>query len=79
MIKKVSCDNCISLREQAKHKGADPHAFDAANVHTDCFVVSGSKVLEGYGKYIVIAVGQKSFNGCIMMGTLFDHLPTPGP
>ncbi|KAH8109562.1 calcium-translocating P-type ATPase [Phellopilus nigrolimitatus] len=35
--------------------------------HTDCFVVSGSKVLEGVGSYVVIAVGVKSFNGRIMM------------
>ena len=31
-------------------------------------MISGSKVLEGVGKYVVIAVGQKSFNGRIMMG-----------
>ncbi len=37
--------------------------------HTDCFIVSGSKVLEGVGKYVVVAVGTKSFNGRIMMGT----------
>lgn len=37
-------------------------------VHTDCFVISGSKVLEGVGKYVVVAVGTKSFNGRIMMG-----------
>jgi P-type Ca2+ transporter type 2C len=36
--------------------------------HTDCFVVSGSKVLEGVGSYVVISVGTKSFNGRIMMG-----------
>jgi len=37
--------------------------------HTDCFVVSGSKVLEGVGCYVVISVGTKSFNGRIMMGS----------
>jgi Ca2+-transporting ATPase len=36
--------------------------------HTDCFLVSGSKVLEGVGSYVVVAVGTKSFNGRIMMG-----------
>lgn len=39
--------------------------------HTDCFMVSGSKVLEGVGSYVVIAVGTKSFNGRIMMGSFF--------
>ena len=34
----------------------------------DCFAVSGSKVLEGVGSYVVVAVGTKSFNGRIMMG-----------
>ncbi|KAG6874564.1 hypothetical protein C0992_007467 [Termitomyces sp. T32_za158] len=32
-------------------------------VNTDCFVFSGSKVLEGVGSYVVIAVGTKSFHG----------------
>ena len=70
-IKKVVYDECMSLREQARHEGVDEHGFDSAHVHTDCFLVSGTKVLEGYGKYVVIAVGQKSFNGRIMMGTSF--------
>jgi len=38
--------------------------------HADCFILSGSKVLEGIGKYVVVAVGTKSFNGRIMMGAL---------
>jgi hypothetical protein len=42
--------------------------------HTDCFMVSGSKVLEGIGRYVVVAVGTKSFNGRIMMGQLFVHV-----
>ena len=74
-IKKVGYDDCISLREQAKRDGVDVHAFDAPNAHTDCFMVSGSKILEGYGKYVIIAVGQKSFNGRIMMGTLLKFFP----
>jgi len=71
-IKKVGFGECVSLREQAKREGADVHAFDAPNAHTDCFMISGSKILEGYGKYVVIAVGQKSFNGRIMMGAFFE-------
>ena len=38
--------------------------------HTDCFVISGSKVLEGVGRYVVVAVGTKSYNGRIMMGMI---------
>ena len=57
-IKKLSFDECIANRESA---------------HTDCFVISGSKVLEGVGKYVVVAVGTKSFNGRIMMGMSYFH------
>ena len=74
-IKKVSYDDCIMLREQAKHEGADAHGFNAPDAHTDCFMVSNAKVLEGYGKYVVIAVGQKSFNGRITMGTSLGNPP----
>jgi P-type Ca2+ transporter type 2C len=45
-----------------------------ALAHTDCFMVSGSKVLEGVGRYVVVAVGTKSFNGRIMMGLFFIHM-----
>jgi Ca2+-transporting ATPase len=33
----------------------------------DCFLLSGSKVLEGVGTYVVTGVGQNSFHGKIMM------------
>jgi P-type Ca2+ transporter type 2C len=35
----------------------------------DCFLLSGSKVQEGVGTYAVIAVGERSFNGRILMGS----------
>jgi magnesium-transporting ATPase (P-type) len=74
-IKKVAYDDCIALRELTRREGTDVHGFGVANARTDCFMVSGSKVLEGYGKYVVIAVGQKSFNGRIMMGTQLGSSP----
>ncbi|KAF9647966.1 calcium-translocating P-type ATPase [Thelephora ganbajun] len=77
VIKKAYYEDCIALREQAKREGADARGFDATDAHTDCFVISGSKVLEGYGKYVVIAVGQKSFNGRIIMALRGDPDPTP--
>lgn len=69
-IKKVSFDECMALKQKAEESGAgggDAHGV-AGLGHTDCFVVSGSKVLEGVGSYVVVAVGTKSFNGRIMMG-----------
>lgn len=62
-IKKISYDECIALRDHH-----DPPS------HTDCFIVSGSKVLEGVGRYVVVAVGTKSFNGRIMMGNWIRYI-----
>lgn len=78
-IKKVPFHECISLRNLAKEKGATggEEAFHGHSSHTDCFMISGSKVLEGYGKYVVIAVGIKSFNGRIMMALRGDTENTP--
>lgn len=58
-----------SGQEEGAGKGAGGRE---ALKHTDCFVVSGSKVLEGVGKYVVVAVGETSFNGRIMMSTCYD-------
>lgn len=38
----------------------------------DCFLISGSKVLEGVGRYVVTCVGRNSFHGRIMM-CKFSH------
>ncbi|KAJ7483301.1 E1-E2 ATPase-domain-containing protein, partial [Mycena latifolia] len=64
-IRKLSYDECMALR------GTD------GACHTDCFVVSGSKVLEGVGKYVVVAVGTKSFNGRIMLALREDAHTAP--
>ncbi|KAJ7931426.1 Ca-transporting ATPase [Mycena leptocephala] len=64
-IKKVTYNECIALR------GSE------GGSHTDCFIVSGSKVLEGVGRYVVVAVGTKSFNGRIMMALRGDAANTP--
>jgi Ca2+-transporting ATPase len=64
-IKKASYNDCLLLKTPGGVHGTSQYV----SAHTDCFVVSGSKVLEGVGSYIVVAVGTKSFNGRIMMGT----------
>ncbi|KAH7342030.1 calcium-translocating P-type ATPase [Rhizoctonia solani] len=67
-IKKVTYEEC-----QAEVKGLKPG--DKAKL--DCFIVSGSKVLEGVGQYVIIAVGPKSFNGRIMAALSGDTESTP--
>jgi Ca2+-transporting ATPase len=71
-IKKVSYHEVLDLLHKARGSGQDPNAG-----HTDCFVISGSKVLEGVGRYVVVAVGTKSFNGRIMSALLSDTENTP--
>jgi Ca2+-transporting ATPase len=77
-IKKAPYSTCLALKNaqnsarlgddgtiegKPKHPGPLPHSS-----HTDCFIISGSKVLEGVSQYIVVAVRTKSFNGRIIMG-----------
>jgi Ca2+-transporting ATPase len=74
-IKKASCTDCLVLKSlngvhtEGGALGGEQHSkAQHVSTHMDCFVVSGSKVLEGVGSYVVVAVGTKSFNGRIMMG-----------
>lgn len=60
-IKKFSYEECMKEKE-----GLEP----GKNAKKDCFMISGAKVLEGMGEYVVIAVGKTSFNGRIMMSEL---------
>ena len=45
--------------------------------HKSCFMISGSKVLEGMGQFVVIAVGPMSFNGKLMMSLRQEPENTP--
>ncbi|KZT01381.1 calcium-translocating P-type ATPase [Laetiporus sulphureus 93-53] len=77
-IRKISYDEAIAMRNERMHGESGPVAHGHHHQgHSDCFMVSGSKVLEGYGSYVVIAVGTKSFNGRIMMALRGDTENTP--
>ncbi|KAG1821813.1 Ca-transporting ATPase [Suillus subaureus] len=78
-IKKASYADCLALKQALSGVRAEGGALGGEHVstHTDCFVVSGSKVLEGVGSYLVVAVGTKSFNGRIMMALRTDTEHTP--
>ena len=66
-IKKAPYSYCIERRNMQSPQKEGPSMS-----HTDCFIISGSKVLEGIGCYVVVTVGTKSFNGRIMMGMFFQ-------
>ncbi|EKG21343.1 ATPase P-type H+ transporting proton pump [Macrophomina phaseolina MS6] len=66
-MKKTGGDQVIRLLEQghSKHQDLDP------------FIISGSKVLEGVGTYLVTSVGVNSSYGKILMAMRQDPEPTP--
>ena len=49
---------------EAKARGENP-----GEVKKDPFLVSGSRVMEGVGAYVAVAVEERSFNGRTMMGS----------
>ncbi|GAA97755.1 hypothetical protein E5Q_04434, partial [Mixia osmundae IAM 14324] len=67
-IKKDSYNNLV---ERRRGKGSSATGKD------DCFLLSGSKVVEGQGRYLVASVGQHSFNGKIMMSLQGESENTP--
>jgi P-type Ca2+ transporter type 2C len=83
-IKKLSHQECITLRDRHHTEfDPESSVGDSESTiglqrnnssgldllgHTDCYVVSGNKVIEGVGSYLVIAIGMKSFNSHIMIG-----------
>lgn len=75
-IKKAPYSTCLALKNALNTVrpgedgtiGGQPKPALPSSSHMDCFVISGSKVLEGVGQYVIVAVGTKSFNGRIMMG-----------
>ncbi|KDN51974.1 calcium-translocating P-type ATPase [Tilletiaria anomala UBC 951] len=70
MIRKVPFDDCL--------RDLDAHRASAGKLpNRDCFLISGARVLEGVGEYVVIAVGPNSFNGKLLMSLRSDTEVTP--
>ncbi len=68
LIKKASYEDCVAERNALKEGG---------KLKKDCFMISGSKIADGVGEYLVVAVGRKSFNGRLMMALQGDAEATP--
>ena len=64
-IRKTSYAECVERRESGE------------GGKSDCFVLSGGKVVEGSGRYLVTAVGQRSQYGRLMMALQGDPENTP--
>ncbi|KAF8267739.1 hypothetical protein EI94DRAFT_1729725 [Lactarius quietus] len=90
-IKKLSYEECLALRDTELGPGgpsidgesvgvsqrkANPSGLESLG-HADCFIVSGSKVLEGVGSYVVMTVGARSLSGRVMMALPRESENTP--
>lgn len=76
-VRKASYEDCMAEHNDIlKQRAANPDE-KISDLKKDPFLISGSKVLEGVGVYVVIAVGERSFNGRIMMGLRGDTPATP--
>ncbi|KZV94727.1 calcium-translocating P-type ATPase [Exidia glandulosa HHB12029] len=74
----IQCDESSATGETHAIKKIPYEACkDSESDKEDCFLISGSKVLEGTGTYILIAIGSKSSYGRIMMALQGDTENTP--
>ncbi|GAA5852031.1 hypothetical protein JCM9279_005037 [Rhodotorula babjevae] len=75
----VRCDESGATGESDAVRKASFDDIDkeGGNGKTDCFMISGSKVVEGVGRYVVTSVGRNSFHGKIMMSLQGDSEDTP--
>ncbi|KAG0367833.1 hypothetical protein BC939DRAFT_464234 [Gamsiella multidivaricata] len=63
---------------QTNHEGIEVIAEPQHGIHgVDPFIISGSKVLEGVGIYVVTGVGVNSFHGRTMMSLRTEAEDTP--
>lgn len=63
----LRCDESSATGESDAVRKLTWEEIEANGHKGDPFLISGSKVLEGYGRYLVIGVGPYSFYGKIMM------------
>ncbi|KAJ1962050.1 plasma membrane calcium [Dipsacomyces acuminosporus] len=65
---KVATESQLQQQQQPKASGAK--GFDP-------FLISGSRVLEGVGRCVIVAVGENSFYGRTLMSLRIESEPTP--
>lgn len=79
----IKCDESSATGESDQMKKTDAHEVwqrimdGTATKKLDPFLISGSKVLEGVGTYLVTSVGPYSTHGRIMLSLQTSNDPTP--
>ena len=71
MIVKYTYDDAVSISAK------DKETSGKLNKRRSCFMISGSKVIEGIGDVVVTAVGPLCFNGKLMMSLRREPENTP--
>ncbi|KAI9481910.1 PMCA-type calcium-translocating P-type ATPase, partial [Coemansia mojavensis] len=68
-----------SRMEEVEKYQADPEkrTKTSSSKRADPFLISGSRVLEGVGRCVVVAVGKESFYGKILLSLRTKNDPTP--
>jgi Ca2+-transporting ATPase len=70
----LKCDESMATGESDQIEKA---SGETATDDEDPFIISGSKVLEGLGTYLVTSVGPNSTYGRIMVSLGTESAPTP--
>mgnify|MGYP001605124309 FL=1 len=65
----VRCDESAATGESDAIRKAPFEECDPKDHKADSFLISGSKIIEGVGTYVVTGVGESSFHGRLMMGS----------
>lgn len=73
LLKKVSADDVFAILQRVAEGGEMPHDIEKL----DPFIISGSKVNEGTGTFLVTAVGVNSCYGRTMMSLQTEQEDTP--
>ncbi|KAI8460792.1 hypothetical protein BY996DRAFT_8463651 [Phakopsora pachyrhizi] len=77
LINKISYERALELAMKKSGQNQVPLQDEVQLGKSDCFMISGSKVVEGYGSYLVTSVGKNSFFGKIMMSLRTETEDTP--
>jgi len=70
----LKCDESSATGESELVKKVP---YESAGEKDDCFILSGSKVSEGVGRFIVTAVGPNSYHGKTLLGLRVESEDTP--
>nr|CAG8461010.1 11108_t:CDS:2 [Entrophospora candida] len=77
-VKKIKYEDIRNISEQLSSESTSnqPHQ-NITHIKADPFIISGSKVIEGVGSYVVTCVGTNSYHGRTMMSLRSEPEDTP--